>query len=95
MTIDYQTIMFGTGVLGTIFGVYNYFRNPQIKLEKSEYGFGLQLKNMQAEIANLRDNHIHTLDQKIDGVNVEMTSMKVEIGKLATIIDERIPKKNT
>lgn len=91
--LNYQNITFAIGVGGAIFGVFSYFRNPQIKLEKSEYGFGLQLKTLQSDLVNLRDNHIHTLETKIDNTNSEVTNIKVEIGKLATIIDERIPRK--
>lgn len=80
-------------MLTALFVVYNYFRNPQISLEKGEIGFGLQLKSLQDQLTNLRDNHIHTIESKIDGVNVEITNLKVELGKLGTIIDERIPKK--
>lgn len=91
--ITQQNITFALAMLTAIFVVYNYFRNPQIISERSEFGFGIQLRNLEKELTNLKDNHLHTIDQKLDANVAEMTSIKVEIGKLATIIDERIPKK--
>jgi hypothetical protein len=82
------------GIGGTIFGVYSYFRNPQIDSEKVDVVFSERLNVLSKELANLRDNHIHTLDLKIDSLTVNQTSMLVQLGKLSTVIDERIPRKN-
>ena len=39
------------------------------------------------------NNHIHTVDTKVDKVQEIIASMGKEITKLGTIIEERIPKK--
>ena len=41
---------------------------------------------------SLAQNHIHTVDIKVDKVVENVTRMSNEIVKLATIIEERIPK---
>lgn len=62
-------------------------------LEFMSKEFNARFKSLDEQFANLRDNHVHTLETKIDSTNKDMSRMAVEIGKLATIIDERIPKK--
>lgn len=39
------------------------------------------------------NNHIHTVDTKVDKLNESMIEMGKHVVKLATIIEERIPKK--
>lgn len=86
-------IVFALGLLGTIFTVYNYFRTPQIKSEQSDALMGSEITHIKESITNLKDNHIHSLEVKVDGLSSEVGSLKVTMIKLATIIDERIPKK--
>jgi len=40
-----SNIMFGIGIIGTIFTVYNYFRNPQIKNEEEHIRTEEQIKD--------------------------------------------------
>lgn len=42
----------------------------------------------------LAQNHIHTLDIKMDKAIESMNSISIHVATLATIINERIPKKN-
>lgn len=99
-----STITFVLGLLGIMFTVYNYFRDPQIRsdqidalmkqnLEFISKEFSARFKFLDEQFANLRDNHVHTLETKIDSTNKDMGLMAVEIGKLSTIIEERIPKR--
>ena len=55
--------------------------------------FGVKLGVLSSDLTNLRDNHVHTLDVKFDVIKDEISGLKIEMGKLATIIDERIPKR--
>ena len=48
-----------------------------------------RLDNEQVE----RVNHLHTIEVKQDEMTHTIQSMAVSIGKLETIIDERIPRK--
>ena len=40
----------------------------------------------------LAQNHIHTVDTKVDGLMIIVGKMSNEITRLSTIIEERIPK---
>ncbi len=57
--------------------------------EKRFKEFGERLDSALA----LAQNHIHTVDTKVDGLSVVVNKMSVSMERLATIIDERIPKK--
>lgn len=102
-----SNIMFVLGILGAIFTVYNYFKNPQINSEKTD---ALLQQRVQWEKEStdkkfsefgkrledaflLASNHTHTVDVKVDGLIKTVGVMSNEITKLTTIIEERIPKK--
>lgn len=105
--INPSNIVFVIGLLGTLFGVYHYFRNPQIDSDKRDalieqrmkfYGESTdrRFSDMQKQITDsqqLANNHIHTIDTKVDEVNINLAAMGKEITRLGTIIEERIPKK--
>lgn len=109
-------------ILGYVFFIYNYFRNPQENLDKKqaldkEESAGrdkLFEQRMQWEKESndkrftelgvrltdsmtLAQNHIHTVDVKVDGLIGSVNTMNLqltnEITKLRTIIEERFPKK--
>lgn len=52
-------------VLGIIFAVYFYFRTPQEKSEVNDAVFDVKFNALEKLVVNLRDNHIHTLDEKL------------------------------
>lgn len=102
-----SNILFALGILGTIFGVYHYFKNPQIEEEKKA---GLLAQQVQWEreqtstrfsemntslkdATALAQNHIHTVDVKVDKLAESINLMRNEVVRLATIIEERMPKK--
>ncbi len=103
-----SNIVFILGLLGVLFSVFNYFRNPQIQSDKVDALMEQQMKwfteatekrfnSMQQNFDSLllqSNNHIHTVDTKVDKLHgiVEQTSK--EVVKLGTIIEERIPRKN-
>ena len=102
-----SNITFGLGIIGLIFTVYSYFKNPQIDGEKKDALLAQQVqwtiegnerrfKEMQENFNQLllqSNNHIHTVDVKVDKVVDSVSMMSNEITKLGTIIEERIPKK--
>ena len=102
-----SNIMFGLGILGIIFSVFNYFRNPQIAEDKkasllaqqvqwSTEAVDRRFKDMQESFQQLilqSNNHIHTVDTKVESLNTAVGAMGIEIAKLSTIIEERIPAK--
>ena len=106
-----QNITFILGILAIIFSVYNYFRNPQIKSDKTDALLAQRVqwdKEMSEKrlsdlglrldaSTTLAQNHIHTVDVKVDNltnvVNSMNTQLTNEITKLSTIINERIPNR--
>lgn len=101
-----SNITFGVGLVGVIFSVYLYFRNPQVKLEKKDALVDQQLKFMQEstdrrfqeiqknfeQLLLQSNNHIHTVDVKVDKMGQNMAEMTNQITRLGTIIEERMPK---
>jgi len=85
----------------------NYFKNPQIKSDKTDALMEQRLKwntessdkrfvDMQKNFESLllqSNNHIHTVDVKVEALSSSVNMMGNQITKLATIIEERIPKK--
>ena len=86
-------ITFVLGIMCIIFGVYHYFKNPQIEDEKKA-GLLAQKVEWEKETtssrfadmnANLRDatalaqNHIHTVDVKVDKLVEQMSLMRNEV----------------
>ena len=107
MEITPSEITFAIGIIGTIFAVYKYFKNPQIEIEKKDALLEQQVQN-NSEIAEKRfkdiqdnfnglllqsNNHIHTVDTKVDFLTKTVNDMGKDIIKLSTIIEERIPRK--
>lgn len=93
MLPNYQIIMYGIGIGGAVFGVYSYFRNPQINSEKAESIMGLNIIQLQKDFANLRDNHVHSIDLKLDEQGKSIRDLLIQTTRLSTIIEERIPRK--
>lgn len=95
------------GLIGIIFTIYHYFKNPQIKGEKFDALLKQQVefickineerfKGIQAnfiELLSQNKNHIHTIDIKVDKLSGITEDLSKAIVKLETIIEERIPKK--
>ena len=95
-----QNIFYGLGIMGIIFTVYIYFRGPQERsytndaLLKEKFNeLATRVLTLNSDLANLRDNHIHSIDIKIDATNKELGTLAKELVRLNTIIEERIPKK--
>jgi len=102
-----SNIMFVLGLLAIMFSIFRYFREPQEKAEKTDALMDQQMrwtsdatenrfKSMQESFNSLllqSNNHIHTVETKVDRLHEGMGVLGQEVVKLATIIDERIPKK--
>lgn len=101
-----SNITFGLGIVAILFAVYRYFKEPQVQSEKTEAlttqrmqfmsqesdkRFGLMQQSFQ-DLLLQSNNHIHTVDVKVESLTKVMIEMGKEVVKLSTIIDERIPK---
>lgn len=102
-----SNITFSIGILGVLFTVYSYFRNPQVEEEKRAAILAKQVnwtsesveKRFSVMQDNIKDaflmatNHTHTVEVKVDELNRIIHSLENTVTKLNTIIDERIPRK--
>lgn len=102
-----SNITFVIGLAALAFSIWGKIREPQTDSEKRDALFAQQMqysmdstdrrfKEMQESFNSLllqSNNHIHTVDTKVETLNTTVTSMENKITRLTTIIDERIPKK--
>lgn len=115
-TLTPTNITFILGLLAIIFSIFNYFKNPQINLDKKQALDKEDVDNKattlarELEIANresdrrfseiglrmdkaleLAMNHTHTVDVKCDKVIEGLNLLSIQVAKLETKIDERVP----
>jgi len=83
-------------LLGFIFIIYKTFRDPDVKADKAIALLKADLvsqKSLTAEEIKTNQNCIHELNEKMIGLTSEVGKVNVSIAELATIINERIPRK--
>lgn len=83
-------------LLAMIFAVYKYFRNPDIKADKEICLLKQELKehkDMSSELIKTNQNCLHSLEKEVASLKGEVNGVNLEIVRLGTIIEERIPKK--
>ncbi len=80
-------------LIGVIFAVYLAFRKPQERSEITDAEMRKDIIALRVDLVNLRDNHVHTLDTKLDVTNKSVQDLALQLTRLNTIIEERIPKK--
>lgn len=88
-----ENIMFAVNMVGIIFLVYNSFRTPQIRSEENDSIFALRLDTLEDKLVNLRDNHVHTLDVRIQEQSKNVETIMQSLVRLETKLEERLPKK--
>lgn len=69
MSIDQTTLTFIIGIatiFSFVFTWYNSIRKPQQKAEVEDVRFQEKFQALEKVVLNLRDNHIHTIEQKLD-----------------------------
>lgn len=91
--ITTSNITFAIGMIGILFGVYHYFKNPQIDEEKKA---GLLAQQVQwekestssrfsdmnvslKEATAMAQNHIHTVDVKVDALISVVNEMNLKV----------------
>lgn len=68
------------------------FENHEKAQDKEFDAFETKLVSLKENINNLRDNHIHTLQEKIDNNSKSINEVKQSVVKIETILNERLPK---
>jgi len=101
-----SNITFVIGLMAIAFTIWGKVTSPQFKSEKTDALMAQQIKffidgteRRFAEIQNSfnglllqSNNHIHTVDTKVEVLTASIGAMGNEITKLSTIIEERIPR---
>lgn len=102
-----QNILFFITIVSVLFAVYKYFNDPDVEQDKkqgllaqqlqwSEQGTDRRFKDMQDRFDTLvanNQNHLHTVDTKVDALKDLIIGMGKDIVKLQTILEERLPPK--
>lgn len=82
------------GLFGTIFGIYLYFRNPQIKTDQVTLKLSDDVKDLQKQLTEVKETHLKSVETDIKTLTTAVNDLSRTVIKLSTIIDERIPKGN-
>jgi uncharacterized protein YpmB len=89
-----SNIVFILGIIGTIFTIYSYFKNPQIKTEKDAISLTDKVATLEKTVTEIREKHLATVETDLRNLNTTLQKLSETVVRLSTIIDERIPKAN-
>lgn len=67
-------------MFGYVLKIQNEINTLKISMQSNE--------KISESIANLRDNHIHTIDQKLDGQEVRLRQIEQMVTEIRTILRE-------
>lgn len=87
-----NNITFTLGMLGILFTVYNSFRNPQISADKLIIGLTDRIAAVEKDNLDIKNNHLKSVENDIKALTISVNELSKTVVKLATIIDERIPR---
>lgn len=87
-----SNITFGIGIIGVIFTIVNYFRNPQIDGDKKTIQLQDDLKALQKEVSEIKEKHLNTIEADLKELTKTIFALSNNVTRLSTIIDERVPK---
>jgi hypothetical protein len=90
MELDIPFIIQIFTLLGIIWAVYNGVSKPQQKGELTDAVFEERFTQFDKELANLRDNHIHTLDSKLSQHITDNANSNIETAKTLSRIETQI-----
>ncbi len=95
MDLSQDTIYIILAVGGAVFGVFNFFNKPKEKSDIADAVFNERFTQFDRELANIRDNHLHTIGVKLDQHIIDNNNFNMEVAKtlskLEAILDERLP----
>ncbi len=82
------------GLVSIIFTVYNSFRNPQIKTDKESIKLREDIDSLQEQVHEIKTKHLTSVEENIKDLSKTIHDLAINVTRLSTIIDERIPKTN-
>jgi len=104
-----SNIMFTIGLIGIGFTIFKSFYDPQKQSETNDLLVSQKIKlmcdeydkrfiSMQDDFSALlaqNQNHLHTIDTKVDALTVSIIQLGKDTVRLETIVNERIPQRST
>lgn len=85
-------ITFAIGILSLIFTIYKSYRNPQIDTDKTIIGLNDRIGNVEKTVNELKETHLKNIETDLKSLTQSVHDLSKTVVKLATIIDERIPR---
>lgn len=95
ITISTTTINVILGIIAifsTVFAVFAYFKNPQIKQDQDKISMQAEIDELKRDIKEVKETHIKNVEQDMKILNKNISDLSITVTRLSTIIDERIPK---
>ena len=81
-----QLIISAVTLLGVVFAVYKYFRDPDIRADKTlaimKERCDLKHQNIDANILAIKENHLRHLE-------ADVQQIKIDIAKILAVMEER------
>ena len=94
--ITFENITFLIALGGVAFGVYHFFRNPGIENKEELIRLNAVFdayKDIASKAETTAQNHLNSIDVKLDNILSENKNMCIQVAKLDTTINERLPRK--
>lgn len=80
-------------LVGIVFTVYFYFRNPQIATEKAAIQIEGKFSDLSRQFVELRETHLRKVEVDLANLSTVVNDLSKNVVRLTTIIEERVPKK--
>jgi hypothetical protein len=91
---DLTLILSVLSFFGVVFGVYSYFRNPQISADKMILTLQENYATLQKQVVEIKETHLKAAENDIKVLTTAVNDLSKTVIRLSTIIDERIPRQN-
>lgn len=88
-----ESILFSLAIGSATFAVYRSFREPDVLADKEIAVMETRLVFIHDSIVKILNNDLPHLDAKIEDIHSDVAQLRVLVTQLATIIEERIPKR--
>mgnify|MGYP001186393962 CR=1 FL=1 len=88
-------VMFVIGLVGIVITVYRSIVNPQTASDKNSIKLEDRIKAVEKAVQEIKETHLRTVEQDIKNLTSSVNELSKTVVRLATIIDERIPKGTT
>lgn len=95
MSLSTESIAYGLGIIGlvsAIFTVYNSYKNPQIKTDRTTDELKNDIENLKLVVNEIKEKHLASVEENIRSLSKTINDLSLTVTRLTTIIEERVPK---